>query len=91
VYIPNDGDIQDVGGNPTFYSVYNNIQSGGSGEIGSFTIDQVHDLGRWVSAGSFPVSGHTIAVQLHTRGQDWVGDQRTNAHHAAAQVTMTCS
>ncbi|GDY31341.1 hypothetical protein [Gandjariella thermophila] len=89
VYVPDDGDIQNVGGHPTFYTVYSN--DGSSGQTGQFTIDQVYNRGNWVDAGSFPVNGRGISIELHTRGQDWVGDQRTNAHHAAAQISATCT
>jgi hypothetical protein len=51
----------------------------------------VGELGKWVSVGTFPLSGGQIAVKLHTRGQDWVGDTVTYAHLAASAVRAECT
>ncbi|MEV4615658.1 hypothetical protein AB0K43_24155 [Kitasatospora sp. NPDC049258] len=88
VYIPNNKDIRVVGGAPAYYTV----QSGsapGSGTIGSFGVNQVKNLGQWVSAGSFTLTGGYISVMLHTRGVDF--DGANHAHLAAAAARADCS
>lgn len=90
VYIPNDGDIKAVGGDPTYYTVQNQFGPG-SGTIGSFSINQTANRGHWVGAGSFSVSNGQLAVMLHTRGQDWSGSTKTYAHHAADAVKVSCT
>ncbi|MBD0693998.1 hypothetical protein [Streptomyces sp. CBMA123] len=81
VYVPN-GDLKAVGGAPTYYTVQNQ----------SFLVNQVSYRGQWVSAGTFPLSGGRIAVVMHSRGQDWVGDSvKTYAHHAASAVKADCT
>ncbi|MFD9959935.1 hypothetical protein [Amycolatopsis sp. NPDC058986] len=80
VYIPT-GDATRVGGNPSYYTV----SSGGS-----FQINQTQQQGRWVDAGRFAVSGGKFSVQLHSRGVDWKNSGGL-AHHAAAQLKITCS
>ncbi|MFJ9693882.1 hypothetical protein [Kitasatospora sp. NPDC101183] len=79
VYIPASGDVKNVGGKPTFYTV----SSGGS-----FNIDQTAYRGSWFNAGTFPYRG-TLSVTLHTRGVDWGGN--SYAHHAASAVRATCT
>lgn len=88
VFIPN-GDLEDVGGNPTSYRVYD----GGdikAAEVGAFDIKQVDQRGKWVSVGSYRVSGGKLTVQLLTRGQDWDRSGPTFAHHAASAVKADC-
>ncbi|MEV7601203.1 hypothetical protein AB0O91_27945 [Kitasatospora sp. NPDC089797] len=81
VYVPN-GDLKSVGGAPTYYTVQGR----------SFEVNQVSYRGQWVSAGTFPLSGGRIAVTMHSRGQDWVGDSvKTFAHHAASAVKADCT
>ncbi|MFJ8475688.1 hypothetical protein [Kitasatospora sp. NPDC094011] len=82
VYVPNSGDIKAVGGAPTYYTVQGR----------SFEVNQVSSRGQWVPAGTFPLSGGRIAVTMHSRGQDWVGDTvKTYAHHAASAVRADCT
>ena len=90
VYIPDDGNVMAVGGNPTYYSVQSTF-SAGSGTEGNFSISQVNNLGQWVDEGNFPVSNGQIAVMLHTRGEDWSGNTKTWAHHAASAVSASCT
>ncbi|MFJ2189703.1 hypothetical protein ACIOJE_17440 [Kitasatospora sp. NPDC087861] len=85
VYIPNNGDLKAVGGAPAYYTVQND----GGGTLGSFSINQPQNLGQWVSAGTYPVSGSRIAVVLHTRGIDWGGT--AGAHLAASTVKADCT
>ncbi|MFE6500369.1 hypothetical protein [Kitasatospora sp. NPDC057738] len=85
VYIPASGDVKQVGGNPSLYTV----QSGG-GQIGSFSINQTASRGSWVNQGPFSYRG-PISLTLHSRGLDWSGSTETFAHHAAAAVRATCT
>ncbi|MFJ2810004.1 hypothetical protein [Kitasatospora sp. NPDC087271] len=84
VYIPASGDVKKVGGNPTYYTVQS-----GSGSS-DFKINQTSNQGRWVGEGTFQYRG-SLSVTLHTRGQDWVGGNKTYAHHAASAMRVTCT
>ncbi|MYS78679.1 hypothetical protein [Embleya scabrispora] len=89
VYVP-AGSGRDVGGNPAQYYVLRGKEEDKTGAwYDKFTVDQVADKGRWVSAGTFPVSNGRIAVKLVTRGVDWGGT--TGAHLAAGQVQASCT
>ncbi|MGF1428320.1 hypothetical protein, partial [Kitasatospora sp. LaBMicrA B282] len=90
VYVPADGDIKAVGGDPAYYTVQNS-STPRSGTIASFTVNQVDNLGSWVGVGSYPLSNGQISVMLHTRGQDWTGNTKTYAHLAAAAIKATCT
>ncbi|WP_431676432.1 hypothetical protein [Kitasatospora sp. KL5] len=90
VYVPNSTDLKAVGGAPTYYTVQRK-SAPGVGTIGSFTVNQTGNRGRWVSVGSYPLSDGKIAVMLHNRGQDWKGGTKTYAHHAASAVKADCT
>ncbi|MFJ1751853.1 hypothetical protein [Kitasatospora sp. NPDC088134] len=89
VYIPNNTDVKAVGGKPAYYTVQRYFTTG-EGTIGAFTIDQTANRGKWVNAGTFPVSNGKIAVMLHDRGIDY-GAGADHAHHAAAAVRADCT
>ena len=88
VFIPN-GSLEEVGGNPTVYYVYDRNGVGGT-PLASFAIKQVDKRGQWVGAGKFKASGN-LTVQLLTRGQDWNNSGPTYAHHAASAVKADCT
>lgn len=88
VHIPN-GNLEEVGGNPTVYYVYDRNGVGGT-PAASFAIKQVEKRGQWVSVGRFKSSGN-LTVQLLTRGQDWNNSGPTYAHHAASAVKADCT
>jgi hypothetical protein len=88
VHIP-QGDLQQVGGNPTVYYVFDRNGVGGT-PMASFAIKQVDKRGQWVAAGKFRASGN-LTVQLVTRGQDWNSSGPTYAHHAASAVKADCT
>jgi hypothetical protein len=88
VYIPN-GSLEEVGGNPTVYYVFDRNGVGGT-PLASFAIKQVEKRGQWVSAGKFKASGN-LTVQLLTRGQDWNNSGPTYAHHAASAIKADCT
>jgi hypothetical protein len=88
VHIPN-GSLEEVGGNPTVYYVFDRNGVGGT-PMASFAIKQVDKRGQWVSAGKFKAGGN-LTVQLLSRGQDWDGAGPTHAHHAASAVKADCT
>ncbi|GHH30333.1 hypothetical protein [Lentzea cavernae] len=88
VFVPN-GSLEQVGGNPTVYYVFDRNGVGGT-PMASFAIKQVDKRGQWVSAGKFKASGN-LTVQLLSRGQDWNGSGPTYAHHAAGAVKADCT
>ncbi|MGI5507100.1 hypothetical protein [Lentzea sp. CA-135723] len=88
VHVPNGG-LEEVGGNPTVYNVYDRNGVGGT-PLASFAIKQVDKRGQWVSAGKFKASGN-LTVQLLTRGQDWNNSGPTYAHHAASAIKADCT
>ncbi|GGO88609.1 hypothetical protein [Wenjunlia tyrosinilytica] len=89
VHIPDSYDYRDVAGDPTRYDVLQNPQDRDT-TYGGFEIDQVDNRGRTVDVGTWPVEDGRIAVKLLDRGQDWYDDHATLAHHAAAQIRVTC-
>ncbi|MFI7599701.1 hypothetical protein [Actinoplanes sp. NPDC049681] len=68
VYVPRTGNVRDAAGTPATYHVYGTADGSGS-RIGQFTIDQVRDQGRWVSAGKFPARSGRLSVRLTSRGE----------------------
>lgn len=88
VFVPN-GNLEEVGGNPTVYYVFDRNGVGGT-PMASFAIKQVDKRGQWVAAGKFKASGN-LTVQLLTRGQDWNGSGPTYAHHAASAIKADCT
>ncbi|MFD3945161.1 hypothetical protein [Streptomyces sp. NPDC058579] len=90
VHIPNNSDIKAVGGKPSYYTVHAG-DSGSSPFLGSFTVNQPSQLGRWVGAGTFRITGGRLAVKLHDRGQDWSGSTKTYAHHGGDAVRVQCT
>ncbi|MFS8099705.1 hypothetical protein LFM09_21505 [Lentzea alba] len=88
VHVPN-GNLQEVGGNPTVYFVFDRNGVGGT-PMASFAIKQVDKRGQWVSAGKFKASGN-LTVQLVSRGQDWNSSGPTYAHHAASAIKADCT
>ncbi len=88
VFIPN-GNLEEVGGNPTVYYVFDRNGVGGT-PMASFAIKQVEKRGQWVAAGKFKASGN-LTVQLLTRGQDWNNSGPTYAHHAASAIKADCT
>jgi len=91
VFDPSDTNIQHNGGRPAVYFVYNSFTDPSAHRIASFSIDQTAHRGHWVGAGTFPVTRGQLIVKLVNRGLDWVGDTKTYAHLAAAQVSVTCT
>ncbi|WP_407917574.1 hypothetical protein [Kitasatospora sp. NE20-6] len=89
VYVPDNKNIQAVGGAPAYYTVQNTVTPG-TGTIASFTVNQLTHRGQWVSAGTYPLTGGRISVVLHNRGVDWEAGNKS-AHIAAAAIRADCT
>jgi hypothetical protein len=83
VYIPTGREFEDVAGDPAYYNVV--AGEGSYDRVSGFTVDQIANRGRWLTAGTFPLRDGQIAVQMVTRGQDPNGE-----HLAAGQVRTSC-
>lgn len=88
VYVPATGNVMDAAGEPATYFVYPTTAGDGS-SIGQFGVDQVHNQGRWVDTGRYPVSTGQMSVRMVTRGVDW-GPGRAGAHLGVSAVRVTC-
>ncbi|MEU5852138.1 hypothetical protein [Saccharopolyspora shandongensis] len=87
VFVPSGG-VEQVGGNPSYYTVYNTDRT--DTPEGDFRINQAGHQNSWVDGGKFPVNNGLLTIMLHDRGVDW-SSGHTGAHHAAAQVKLQCS
>ncbi|AXG79563.1 hypothetical protein [Streptomyces paludis] len=90
VYVPDSGRARDVAGNPTVYSVLKDPANSATGYDG-FAVVQTKHRGSLVRVGSYPAKGRTFAVQMVDRGLDFGSEERTGAHHAAAQMKINCT
>ncbi|MFI1471795.1 adhesin [Streptomyces wuyuanensis] len=90
VFVPRTNRASDSAGDPTFYRVLADPDDVRSGYTG-FGVRQTAHRGDLVSVKSYPVKGERVfAVQLLDRGRDWGSAERIGAHHAAAQMKLTC-
>ncbi|MHC5702443.1 adhesin [Streptomyces sp. PKU-MA01144] len=90
VFVPGTNRASDAAGDPTFYRVLADPDDVRSGYTG-FGVRQTVHRGELVSVRSYPVKGDKVfAVQLLDRGRDWGSAERIGAHHAAAQMKLTC-
>ncbi|WP_432072375.1 adhesin [Streptomyces wuyuanensis] len=90
VFVPRTNRASESAGDPTFYRVLADPDDVRSGYTG-FGVRQTVHRGELVSVKSYPVKGERVfAVQLLDRGRDWGGAERIGAHHAAAQMKLTC-
>lgn len=88
VFVPHSNTTLYVGGHPTTYHVLVDANDRTT-KYDSFTVNQASLRGRWVDAGTFSMKGATIGVKLLDRGDDWSSGWG-KAHHAAAQMKVTC-
>ncbi|MFB7952443.1 hypothetical protein [Streptomyces sp. NPDC056045] len=87
VHIPGSSNIVQVGGNPSYYTVYDRFLPRTSNLVGSFTIRQTERRGTWYNVpGTFPVEAMKLSVRLHDRGED-----DHYEHHAISAVKVTCT
>jgi hypothetical protein len=84
VYVPASDPAQDAGASAAHYSV---LAGRGGTSYADFTVDQSANRGRWVSAGTFPVAGNGLAVQVTDRGVPAHAGDRI----AVAQLKVDCS
>ncbi|MET9516860.1 adhesin [Streptomyces sp. NPDC002994] len=90
VYVPKSHRDLDVAGNPTFYRLLADPEDEDS-SYAAFAVRQTAHRGSLVPVGSYEVKGDRFAVQLIDRGRDWGDEDLVGAHHAAAQMKITCS
>lgn len=89
VFVPRSDRDRDVAGNPTVYRVLSDPANADSAYTG-FAVRQSVHRGSAVDVNSYPVKGDTFAVQLIDRGRDWGSTGLVGAHHAAAQLKVSC-
>ncbi|MFE4538782.1 adhesin [Streptomyces scopuliridis] len=89
VYVPDSGRPADTAGHPTVYRVLRDPTDTTSA-YAAFGVRQTAHRGSLVSVGSYRVEGDSFSVQLLDRGRDWGSEDRYGAHHAAAQMNVTC-
>ncbi|WP_406095944.1 adhesin [Streptomyces sp. NBC_01013] len=89
VFVPRSDRDRDVAGNPTVYRVLSDPANADSAYTG-FAVRQTVHRGSAVDVNSYPVKGDTFAVQLIDRGRDWGSAHLVGAHHAAAQLKVSC-
>ncbi|MDT7785728.1 MAG: hypothetical protein QOF58_4147 [Pseudonocardiales bacterium] len=87
VYVPN-GDLVAVGGDPTYYRVFERF---GGAMIGSFQVRQVAQRGQWLRVGTYRITGGRLSIQMINTGVNWNSQGATWAHHAAAAIRADCT
>ncbi|MEE1810899.1 hypothetical protein [Streptomyces sp. BE133] len=87
VHVPGSSDIARVGGNPSYYTVYDRFLPRTSNLVGSYYVRQQERRGTWYNVpGTFPVDAKKLSVQLHDRGED-----NNYEHHAISALKVTCT
>ncbi|MGX1885286.1 adhesin [Streptomyces sp. NPDC055287] len=89
VYVPKSDRDLDVAGDPTFYRLLADPDDEDS-SYAAFAVRQTVHRGSLVPVGSYEVKDDSFAVQLIDRGRDWGDEDLVGAHHAAAQMKITC-
>lgn len=90
VYVPDSGRDQDTAGHPTVYTVLPHPDEPGAA-YAAFGVRQTAHRGTLVRVGSYRVKGDSFTVRLLDRGRDWGAPPLVGAHHAAAQLKITCT
>ncbi|QIQ04293.1 adhesin [Streptomyces liangshanensis] len=90
VYVPDSGNDLDAAGDPSVYEVLSDASDPHSG-YAAFGVRQPAHRGTLVKVGNYRVKGTDFTVRLRDRGQDWGTPTRIGAHHAAAQMHLTCT
>ncbi|MCX4678615.1 hypothetical protein OG413_25460 [Streptomyces sp. NBC_01433] len=87
VHVPGSSDIVRVGGNPSYYTVYDRFLPRTSNLVGSYYVRQKERRGTWYNVpGTFAVDAKKLSVQLHDRGED-----NNYEHHAISALKVTCT
>ncbi|MYV55761.1 adhesin [Streptomyces sp. SID3212] len=90
VYVPKSDNPRDAAGDPSVYEVLSDRDDPTSG-YAAFGIRQSTHRGTLVKVGNYRVKATRFTVRLRDRGQDWGTPSRYGAHHAAAQMNLTCT
>ncbi|MFJ8646008.1 adhesin [Streptomyces sp. NPDC093546] len=90
VYVPEGPRDIDVAGNPTLYRVLADPEGDPSSAYAAFGVRQPRHRGTLVEVGTYEVRSSTFTVLLTDRGRDWGDGSLVGAHHAAAQLRVTC-
>jgi hypothetical protein len=89
VYIPAVSDPIYNGGASAYYSVSDALTGGHT--LGSATVDQAADAGKWVPLGQYPApASGVIQIQLSDRGVDWTASGPDYAHFSVDAAQLTC-
>ncbi|MCX4968146.1 hypothetical protein OHA98_25980 [Streptomyces sp. NBC_00654] len=87
VHVPGSSDIARVGGDPSYYTVYDRFLPRTSNLVGSYYVRQQERRGTWYNVpGTFAVDAQKLSVQLHDRGED-----NDYEHHAISALKVTCT
>ncbi|MFF8832495.1 adhesin [Streptomyces sp. NPDC015131] len=89
VYVPEGRRDIDVAGDPTVFRVLADPDDPGSAYAVFGVLQKIH-RGSLVQVGSYDVRSPDFTVRLTDRGRDWGARPLTGAHHAAAQLRLTC-
>lgn len=87
VHVPGSSDIVRVGGDPSYYTVYDRFLPRTSNLVGSFYVNQQDRRGTWYNVpGTFAVDAKKLSVRIHDRGRD-----SKYEHHAISTIKATCT
>ncbi|MFH8401443.1 hypothetical protein ACH4E9_28950 [Streptomyces anulatus] len=87
VHVPGSSDIVRVGGDPSYYTVYDRFLPRTNNLAGSFYVNQQDRLGTWYNVpGTFAVDAKKLSVRIHDRGRD-----SKYEHHAISTIKATCT
>ncbi|MET9802592.1 adhesin [Streptomyces sp. NPDC006368] len=89
VYVPKGPRDIDVAGDPTVYRVLADPDDPASA-YAAFGVRQPRHRGTLLQVGTYPVRSPVFTVHLTDRGRDWGAESLVGAHHAAAQLRLTC-
>ncbi|WP_228927728.1 hypothetical protein [Streptomyces sp. DH7] len=85
--MPGSSDIVRVGGDPSYYTVYDRFLPRTSNLVGSFYVNQQDRRGTWYNVpGIFAVDAMKLSVRIHDRGRD-----SKYEHHAISAIKATCT
>ncbi|MFE7684339.1 hypothetical protein, partial [Streptomyces anulatus] len=87
VHVPGSSDIVRVGGDPSYYTVYDRFLPRTNNLVGSFYVNQQDRRGTWYNVpGTFAVDAMKLSVRIHDRGRD-----SKYEHHAISAIKATCT
>lgn len=87
VHVPGSSDIVRVGGDPSYYTVYDRFLPRTNNLAGSFYVNQQDRRGTWYNVpGTFAVDAKKLSVRIHDRGRD-----SKYEHHAISTIKATCT